>query len=623
MRRILLVFISLIVLAGVVVFSQRERIALRYAQRAPADGGLLAQLSFATLTTFPDRPEIEAFVRAQMSSAAMAAVRGEGHGVRVLDSGLLTEVYAAQPQRLDADVVADYFTVVCADDCFSGYGDVPPSLSVPPFLEAIQDAARYGAGLRTATIRLSKVRRERADYATDESFLALARTLAERGEQPDSELAAAIAARTYAGQAGEREVRWFDEAIRKIVGPEGSGDAWAHAIAASADAEPPFWTWNIAVDALFDASALSDASLRERLATVCAARSVEKVDQACVDLGLAGGRTWDETLNRVKAGASRTAPGARALLAAEATARTQTWHDVLAKWKATPTAPPAAYEKDAGIRVSPMASARSARKSREEVRQVAVVLAAGDQPVPELLQLYRVTKSWDILDDVATVLSQRASRQLAKLVTDEIPEIVPLARAFQRGEDYDRSEYDVRGLRVAYGLLRLEAHAASESRTTPLILALSIPDAEFSKHASATLRRLLTGDEFADALFRFLAQRESFAVEEVDAYRSTLISYDNVAPAITRNLQRLLDESGSQPEQVPWIQKLIGLSALGRVGDREAEPLLQKYAADTGSYKLMTTTINRIDQSKASTAEEKAFSDLARSAIEQIEARGG
>lgn len=623
MRRVFLMLISLVVLAGMLGFSQREKIALHYAQRAAADGGWLAQLSLATLAAFPDQPEIEAFVRTQMRSAAADVVH-EGHGVPVVESGLLIDVYTAQPQRLDADVVADYFTIVCADDCASGgIGAAPPSLSVPSFLEAMQKSPPFGAGLRAATIRLSAIRGERAGYAAGESFLALARALADRTEQPDPELASAIAARAYAGKDGEREVRWFNEAIGKIGGPQGSGDAWAKAIATNADAEPYPWTWSVAVDALRNASTLSDASLRERVAIACAERSLEKVDQACVDLGLAQGRMWDETLDGVTRGDAPAAPGARALLAAEASVRAQSWRDVLATWRAAPATHAADYQKSAGIRVSPMASARDARRSREEVRQIAVVLAAGAQPVPELLQLYRVTKNWGALGTVAAVLAQRAPIQLSKLVTEEIPRIVPLARAFQRGEDYDRDEYEVRGRRVAHALLQLEVQATSESRTTPLILALSIPDAEFSKHASSTLRRLLTSDEFANALFRFLARRKSFAVEEVDAYRSTLISYDNVAPAITRNLQRLLDEAGSQPERVPWIQKLIGLSALGRVGDRDAEPLLQEYAADTSSYELMTTTINRSDLSKTSTGEKKAFSDLARSAIEQIEARGG
>jgi hypothetical protein len=169
-----------------------------------------------------------------------------------------------------------------------------------------------------------------------------------------------------------------------------------------------------------------------------------------------------------------------------------------------------------------------------------------------------------VIRAAAEVLAQGKPAALAEIAVQGIVPMEPMARAFQSNDEVDMTAYGTVGRRVAHALIQLEVYGAAAKNSLPFMLALSVPDAAFSTHASAALRRTLSSDQFADALFRFLAQRESFAVWEVDLYEDALTSFDGVGPAITRNLRRLLEEAGGQPQKVSWIHKVIGLSALRR-----------------------------------------------------------
>jgi hypothetical protein len=178
------------------------------------------------------------------------------------------------------------------------------------------------------------------------------------------------------------------------------------------------------------------------------------------------------------------------------------------------------------------------------------------------------------------------------------------------------SDYWYRGWAISSGLMALaDVPLRNLEYMMPHILALSCPDREFSKYATRVLREKLTGDQFADALFGFLARRDSFLVAEVDIYVAALAGYKDIAPAVARNLEILLGRVDNKPDSVFWIYKVIAITALDQTGSPRQIPLLKIYAKDKGRYIRRTTTASAASDPGEETL---YFSDLAKSAIQSI-----
>ena len=645
MKRTWLVVVGVLVLAVLVAWSQRFAFALDHIRTRAVDGAVPSPLAWSILDDFPDRPELEAFVRERLLDDAREALESSAPGTLNPWSllGLSRRVYERQPDRVDEEVMMAALVVECREDCTAGGPGSAPVFETLYWKEEVRASAAFTAAMRSAALAIA--RSPSMSTFPTASYVAIAGALADGEVEEDGALAAAIASFVLAADRGASEARWLADAVDRIAGPQGGAAAWAKALAGAPAGDLPLSAWNAAIDTLRRSQPLSDDSLAEAVVAHCVRRSQPPADadDACIDLGLAWGGAFGARLRTAAAAETSDTGAARALLAAHERARSRTWQHVIADWRQTPPA-------DGSIETWQY----SAPLERRRVRETALLLAAGAPAFPAVAALYRTTGDPEIINDAAFVLSQGSPRLLSAAVMERIEEFRLTAAAPIGEEDpgtdlgtdlrpdlgidlgidleadleadlgidledepiYDRLE----GRRVAAGLLALEGEGRASTRIHPLILALSIPAAEFSKHASDALRRTLDASEFADALFGFLAIRDRYLVSEVDVYRNALISYDGVGPAIERNLAQLLADARGIAEEVPWILKVIGVSALGRTGGASACPLLERYAEDSGSYlEINRPKGNRFARSRTV---KKRFDELAASALDRITACG-
>jgi hypothetical protein len=616
MKRTLVVLLVLAAIGGV-AWLLRAKIALAYLTDRPTDPGTLASLAGSVLCGFADDAEVATLVRTHMRIGAEKTVAEEGVHVPVRNSGLFRDVYGKHPERLDAALLADHFTMDCDGNCFWSKIGEHPVLDPPYYLKGREKSAPFIAGLRLAAIRLSVLRGQRAKYDSQGSFLAMAKVLADSAKSPDPELANAIASRAYSVEPGEREAKWYVASVGRIAGPKKRGEAWARAITSNPEAETYRWSWNLAMDEILGAPAPFDPSILRALATECVKRSNKRADQPCVDLGLSSGPKWTAFLTEIAGGGSPAKAGAKALLAEQKKVLEQSWKQILARWKEASPSEVSKYS----LGTSPMVAAGNQSPSRVEKREIAALEKTGEEPLPPLLKLYRSTRNWRVIRAAAEVLARGKPAALAKIAVQELVPMEPMARVFQNGEKVNMTDYGTAGRRVAHALIQLEVHGAAAKNPMPFMLALSVPDAAFSTHASAALRRTLSSDQFADALFRFLAQRKRFAVWEVDLYEDALTSFKGVGPAITRNLGRLLEEAGGKPQKVSWIHKVIALNSLRDVGDATAVATLRDFARDPGTYSYVVTTVDSEGRKRGARNTTKRFSELAQAALDEIAKR--
>ena len=148
--------------------------------------------------------------------------------------------------------------------------------------------------------------------------------------------------------------------------------------------------------------------------------------------------------------------------------------------------------------------------------------------------------------------------------------------------------------------------------------ALSSPNEAVAKFCARELRARLTRAQFADALFKFLTQKGSFWVREVEVYEGALKGYGPaVSVDIVRNLESLLEGAKGKAGDVFWIHKAIALRCLAEVGAPDAYGILVKYADDPGGYVFKAT-----ERGTGKTTEEQVFyNDLARKAAGAIAGR--
>lgn len=582
---------------------------------APAIAGKNSAPTVAAelLVDFAHQVDVVDLTKSHVKAVAEAALTERRMlRVPVLDGGLFAAVFAQDPPTMGVEVAGDSFTYSCRAGCFYRRPGQHPNFEVPYYWEKHEQSPVLLGGLRIAALRLAGLRGDSATSDTESSLLALAKRRADAGGDPDPELAVALAGYVYAGKAGERETKWFATSIGKIAGPDGAGEAWARAIAAHPKADNYHWSLNAALDAVSKAPPKNPALL-EGVARECALRSAKAPNEACVDVGLEVGPAWRAALESL----GPSSKGAQALLAEDTRVSGQSWADVIALWR---SAPPSSM-KGRKATTSPFVHAREGKNNRVMKRGIASILAAGDAPVGEVFALYERSGSWAVVRASAQVLAQRDPARLAERASAEISTLIPLTVRVLQKTSLDMDTYHLRGRRVADALLQLDKHGLIKEHPTPFLLSLSIPDPNFSRYASSVLRRNLSKDEFADGLFQFLAQRPSFSVPEVDAYKTALTSFPGVGPAIVRNLDGLLAEANGQPARVGWVHKLIGLSALSEVGEPAAKATLSKYASDPQIYILREGSKRRGAARGMSKTTELKFSDLANKAIEAIDGR--
>lgn len=622
---------GVLVLVGAAVWFWRFDLARDHAQaRLEDDGAPPLAIAWSVLAGFADRPELEHFVREQLDGLSRAALAAELQwgfdAVPLLE--LARQVYDRQPDRLDAAVVASALTLECLNGCSSrgGYAD-PPGFTTWTWTPDAQAGDAFEEGMRSAAIDFAQYVPRVGTFPPVESYAALVNAVAGRaGTRRDPELAAAVAAFVIAANP-TNEMGWLTGAVERFAEEGTAGAVWADALATGPDVSLSTEVWDRVVDAM----RRSPVPSRAAVATVvsqCTRRSrpPAALDEACVDLGLAWGDEWASRLQSAATAGTTDREAARALLAAHERERVRTWQDVINDWRAMAPPPGAdvVYEVR-GRRTSAMnESVYQPVFQRRDARDLERVLAAGAAAIPAVAAQYRAARHPDVVTAAAFVLAKGAPQALSSVVMDRIDAFRPLALSFTQSPVFDTAAYAVEGRRIAVGLLALGEHGTKPVRIHPLILALSIPERGFSEYASNTLRKTLSAREFADALFGFLAVRKSYLVIEVDAYRDALLSYEGVSPAIEANLAGMLAAARGRPERVPWILKVIAISALGAVGGTSARPVLEQYADDGGSYlEFSAPSDEPLEDEPPAEAVERPFETLALCALRAIDARLG
>ncbi|HZF00261.1 MAG TPA: hypothetical protein VE981_24840, partial [Planctomycetota bacterium] len=146
--------------------------------------------------------------------------------------------------------------------------------------------------------------------------------------------------------------------------------------------------------------------------------------------------------------------------------------------------------------------------------------------------------------------------------------------------------------------------------------ALSCPLVDVSGPAGRLLEKQVPPDLFARGLFVHLNQKSTYRSSEIDAWVNRVTKRPESGPHIASSMAALLKVAGS-PEAVPMIHKLVGLRALAIVGDAEARPTLERYAADPSEYLL--SDVNSRGGREFTTNQRRAkFADLAKAALEAI-----
>ena len=650
MKQKRLVVVGVLIVVAVAGWLARFDLALGHVRgRLEQPGPAPVSLAWTILGGFADRPELEAFVRERLLALPGPALGIElARGLEVaplLD--LAGRVYERQPERVDAAVVAAALTIECLQRCGTsrGYAEAPVFASTV-WPAALQTSDVFRAGLRSAANALATYATAAGSWNQPESYAALVTVAAAGVTNRDDELAGSVVAYVLAANPEGDNMRWLSAVLRRLTGADDLGPTWARALSRQADIDISPRLWNTLVETFRDSPTLAGDDAAEAVMRQCAHRSrpPAAVDEPCLDLALAWSRDWAPWLRAVAAASTPEGQGASALLAAYERERTRTWRDVVAGWRAVPGITTEA--------VRSMATWQYARPSgRPVAREIAVLLAAGSPALAEVAALYRTSSNPGVINDAAFVLSEGSPRMLSAAVMDHIERFrlraAPSAKpdlddvlddltgglaaevAAELAADVaatlqpDAANYALEARRVAAGLLALESEGRATTRIHPLILALSIPVREFSERASGTLRELLNASEFADALFGFLAVREEYLVSEVDVYRKALTAYDGVSPAIEANLTRLLAAAGGVPERVPWILKVIGISALASVGGATALPLLGQYARDTGSYREFSSRSDDSGRVGRDGGIERRFSLLAQCARREVDLRLG
>ena len=158
-------------------------------------------------------------------------------------------------------------------------------------------------------------------------------------------------------------------------------------------------------------------------------------------------------------------------------------------------------------------------------------------------------------------------------------------------DDYDAAFLKEPISRMKGSAAAAGVHAALSYRTPRaldvLLRALSSPDSAASGGAAKWIQEHLDAEKAIDALFRYMAAKSKYSVREIDVYVDVITSFKNAAsPIVAKNLEALLAAAKS-PKKVFWAHKVVAMTALQRIGTKDATPTVQKFVADPGSYQSM------------------------------------
>jgi HEAT repeat protein len=244
---------------------------------------------------------------------------------------------------------------------------------------------------------------------------------------------------------------------------------------------------------------------------------------------------------------------------------------------------------------------RADRAGREELIAVTgrSLAAMGERVVPKLKKR---------LDGKQVYASSACAHALAKLD--------PAGLAKELLRQHKTSKGKVLVFEVALREL-VEAPASAEIDRLYEVQLPSMPDL-----AVEGLSKRLDTDRFVDSLFTHMARRAKYDPEEVMLYSMALYRKGKTAGAVARRLERELKAARGRPGKVFWLLKLLAIEELGGKGGPEATKTLKKFLRDKSAYMNVRTRYDaRSGAELDSSGSTKTFAELARKALEQIEAR--
>jgi hypothetical protein len=168
----------------------------------------------------------------------------------------------------------------------------------------------------------------------------------------------------------------------------------------------------------------------------------------------------------------------------------------------------------------------------------------------------------------------------ALLVKDTITLLEQYDEAFAVDPSARMSPTARAGAAGVYAVGRFEPGAAADV----YFRALSSPDAQLSGMAATWIKRRLPRDVAIDGLFRYMAAKQSYNQREIDIYVAVIEQFGaEASPTVAKNLERLLAAAG-KPDKVFWAHKVVGLTALEKVGQSPVVATIEKFKADKGMY---------------------------------------
>jgi hypothetical protein len=152
--------------------------------------------------------------------------------------------------------------------------------------------------------------------------------------------------------------------------------------------------------------------------------------------------------------------------------------------------------------------------------------------------------------------------------------------------------------------------------------ALSSPDPQLSGLAATWIKETLPRDMAIDGLFRYMAAKDKYNQREIDIYVAVIEEFGAEASAtVARNLDTLL-AAARKPDKVFWAHKVVGLTALAKIGQSPAVPTIEKFKADK---EMFVSTNQPLDAMGNPTGMEErkhiAFATLAADALAAIAKR--
>jgi hypothetical protein len=152
--------------------------------------------------------------------------------------------------------------------------------------------------------------------------------------------------------------------------------------------------------------------------------------------------------------------------------------------------------------------------------------------------------------------------------------------------------------------------------------ALSSPDADLSGMAATWIKSRLPRDVAIDGLFRYMAAKQAYKQREIDVYVAVIEQFGPEGSAtVVKNLAALL-AAARKPDKVFWAHKVVGLTALAKVGQPSAAPTITKFKADKTRFVSTKQPLDGLGNPTGPIERtDIAFSTLAKQALAAIAKR--